>query len=213
MKLDKKSMLLYGITDRTWTQTKSLKQQVELALKGGVTCLQLREKNLAFNDFLDEALEIKNLCKQYNVPFIINDNIDIAIQSKADGIHIGQSDMPLKQVRKIVDKDMIIGVSAKTVDQAVEAEKNGANYLGVGAVFHTSTKLDATEVSFSTLKAICKAVSIPVVAIGGINKNNIMKLSGSGIDGVALISAIFSAQNIEMQCKELKCIIEKIVKY
>ncbi len=202
-------MLLYAVTDRTWTQNKTLYEQVECALRGGVTCVQLREKDMAYDDFLKEAIEINSLCKKYNVPFIVNDNVDIAIECDADGIHVGQHDMTLNDVRKKVGSKMIIGVSAQTVHQATEAEKNGADYLGVGAVFSTSTKLDADDVSYDTLKEICTSVSIPVVAIGGINKNNLHSLSGSGVDGVALVSAIFGADDIEKECKELKELTKK----
>lgn len=212
MKLCKNTMLLYAVTDRAWTKTQTLYEQVKCALKGGVTCLQLREKDLDFEAFFEEALNIKSLCKKYNVPFIINDNVKVAIKCNADGIHIGQHDMSLKDVRKMVGDDMIIGVSAQTVEQALEAQNNGADYLGVGAMFSTSTKLDADDVSYDTLKEICEKTSIPVVAIGGINKDNILKLANSGVDGVALVSAIFGAEDIENECKELKEISERMVK-
>jgi len=211
MKLDKKSMLLYAVTDRSWLGQKTLEMQVEEALKGGVTCVQLREKEICEEDFLSEAIKIKALCKKYNVTFIVNDNVDIAIKCGADGIHVGQNDMEASNVREVIGKDMILGVSAQTVEQAVLAEKNGADYLGVGAVFNTSTKLDADAVRFETLKEICYTVSIPVVAIGGIHKNNILELSGTGIDGVALVCAIFASDNIENECKELLLLSEKMV--
>lgn len=203
MKCDKKTMLLYAVTDRAWTEKKSLYTQVEEALKGGATCIQLREKDLDFDSFLREAIEIRDLCKKYKVPFIVNDNVEIAIKSKADGIHVGQEDMTLTQVRSLVGNDMIIGVSAHTIEEAVEAEKNGADYLGLGAVFSTTTKTDVDNMPASTLKAICKAVNIPTVAIGGIKKNNIMKLSGSGVDGIAVVSAIFAAPDITKATSEL----------
>ncbi len=212
MKLDKSDMLLYAVTDRRWSKNKPLTEQIEDALKGGASCLQLREKNLSFDEFLAEATEVKSLCKKYSVPLIINDNVDVAVKCNADGIHIGQHDMTLSEVRRIVGDDMIIGVSAQTVEQAKAAERDGADYLGVGAVFNTGTKLDATNVTFNTLKSICNAVSIPVVAIGGIGKDNISKLVGSGIDGVALVSAIFSAEDIEAECRSLRCAVERIVK-
>lgn len=211
MKCDKKNMLLYAVTDRMWTGKKTLYEQIEEALKGGITCLQLREKNLDEEQFLEEALKIKSLCKKYNVPFIINDNVDVAIKSKADGVHVGQHDMQAANVRKLVGDDMIIGVSARTVEQAILAEKNGADYLGVGAVFNTSTKTDASSLAFETLSEICKAVSIPVVAIGGISADNILQLLGLGADGVAVVSAIFSAENIEQECKKLRSLSEKMV--
>lgn len=211
MKLDKKSMLLYAVTDRGWLGEKTLAMQVEEALIGGATIIQLREKDMSEEQFLLEAMEIKTLCKQYNVPFIINDNVDIAVACDADGVHVGQYDMEAGNVRKKIGADKIIGVSAQTVEQAVLAEKNGADYLGVGAVFSTSTKLDADTVSFDILKAICKAVSIPVVAIGGIYSHNILKLSGTGIDGVAVVSAIFAQENIEHAAKELLSLSKKMV--
>ena len=204
MKLDKKDLLLYAVTDRTWTGKKTLYEQVEEALKAGVTFVQLREKELDDEAFLKEAFEIKGLCRKYNVPFVINDNVDIAIKVNADGIHIGQKDMEVGLVRSAVGGDKILGVSAQTVKQAIFAEKMGADYLGVGAVFTTSSKADADNVSFDTLKAICEAVSIPVVAIGGISADNILKLKGSGICGVAVISAIFAQDNIMLATKKLK---------
>lgn len=211
MKCDKEMMLLYAVTDRAWLGERTLKEQVKEALDGGITCLQLREKELSDDDFLEEAIEIGELCKSYNVPFIINDNIDIAVKCKADGVHVGQSDMSAKDVRKIIGNDMILGVSAQTVEQAVEAVENGADYLGVGAVFSTSTKLDADSVSFGTLKDICENVSVPVVAIGGISEYNILKLKGSGIDGVALVSSIFASENITEACRKLKKLSEEMI--
>ena len=211
MKCDKEMMLLYAVTDRAWVGEQSLYEQVESALKGGATCIQLREKELNDEDFLAEALEIAALCKQYGVPFIINDHVDIAIQSKADGIHVGQEDMPVAQVREKVGNDMIIGVSVSSPEEALEAGRNGADYLGVGAVFSTSTKLDVNILSKETLREICAAVDVPVVAIGGISKANISQLSGTGVDGVALVSAIFSAENIEDECRLLRSLSEKMV--
>jgi thiamine-phosphate pyrophosphorylase len=162
-------------------------------------------------DFLAEALDIAALCKQYGVPFIINDRVDIAIKSKADGIHVGQEDMPVAQVREKVGNDMIIGVSVSSPEEALEAVRNGADYLGVGAVFSTSTKLDVNILSKETLREICTTVDVPVVAIGGIGKANISQLSGTGVDGVALVSAIFSAENIEDECRLLRSLSEKMV--
>lgn len=212
MKCNKEAMLLYAVTDRSWVGKQNLMEQVESALKGGVTCVQLREKHLDENDFLAEAIEMKELCHKYDVPFIINDNVEIAIKCKADGIHVGQSDMEAGNVRQLVGDDMIIGVSTQTLEQALAAEKAGADYLGVGAVFSTTTKLDASDVSHNVLKDICNSVNIPVVAIGGINKDNITELSGSGVDGVALVSAIFSADDIEEECKTLSKLSKEMVK-
>lgn len=211
MKFDKSSMLLYAVTDNAWAIEKTLYAQIEEALIGGATCIQLREKEMSDEDFLNEALEVKKLCHKYNVPFYINDNVNVAIACKADGIHVGQHDMEAGNVRKLIGNDMFLGVSAQTVKQALLAEEQGANYLGVGAVFTTSTKLDADFVPYDTLKEICKTVNIPVVAIGGIYKHNIMELQGSGVSGVALVSAIFAADNIEKECNELYTLSESMV--
>jgi thiamine-phosphate diphosphorylase len=211
MRSDKKHMILYAVTDRAWVGTKSLYEQVKEALENGVTCVQLREKELDESDFLKEAKQISTLCKEYKVPFIVNDNVNIAIACKADGIHIGQEDMELKSVRKLVGEDMIIGVSAHTVEEAIKAQEGGADYIGIGAVFATSTKTDVDVLSFDTLKSICEAVDIPTVAIGGIKKDNICKLKGSGIDGVAVVSAIFAAKDIATATKELLLEVKKVV--
>lgn len=204
MRCSKETMLLYAVTDRSWVKEQTFYEQVESALKGGVTCVQLREKDLSEEDFLEEALAIRALCHDYGVPFLINDNVELAIKCGADGVHVGQKDMEAGHVRSLVGDEMIIGVSAQTVEQAVRAQEAGADYLGVGAVFSTSTKADAMDVSHETLRKICESVSIPVVAIGGINRNNIMELSGSGICGVALVSAIFASKDIEEECRILK---------
>ena len=211
MKCDSNTMRLYAVTDRAWVGRQTLLQQVESALKGGATCIQLREKALSDQAFFQEALEIKTVCKRYGVPFLINDNIDVAIQCGADGVHVGQGDRKPQEARRMIGPDKILGVSAQTVEQAVEAERSGADYLGVGAVFATTTKLDAKPVSYETLKEICHAVTIPVVAIGGISKRNLLQLSGAGVDGVALVSAIFSAQDIEAECRELRALSQKMV--
>lgn len=204
-------MLLYAVTDRSWVGKQSLYEQVESALKGGVTCVQLREKNLDNAAFLNEAIEISALCKRYKVPFFINDNVEIAIKCHADGIHVGQDDMDAAQIRRIVGDDMIIGVSVHSVKEALEAVKNGADCLGVGAVFPTSTKTDVNVIPKETLRDICSAVHIPIVAIGGINKSNISRLAGIGVDGVALVSAIFAADDIENECKLLRKLSEETV--
>ena len=212
MKCKKEMMLLYAVTDRMWTGKQTLLEQVEDALKGGVTCVQLREKELDEGAFLQEAIEIQALCKRYNVPFFINDNVEIAVKCKADGIHVGQEDMKAAQVRQRVGKDMMIGVSVHSVEEALEAVKNGADCLGVGAMFSTSTKTDADVLPKEILRAICEAVDIPVVAIGGISKENMMELSGTGVDGVALVSAIFAAEDIESECRQLHSLSAKMVK-
>ena len=204
MKCDKNDLLLYAVTDRHWLEGRTLKEVVKESLDGGVTFVQLREKTLEDEKFLEEAKELKELCKKYNVPFVINDNVDIAIAMDADGVHVGQSDMEAGDVRAKLGPDKIIGVSAENVEQAVLAEKRGADYLGVGAVFPTGSKDDAADVSYETLKAICEAVSIPIIAIGGINEGNVSKLAGSGIVGVAVISAIYAAKDIKKATEDLK---------
>lgn len=210
MKCEKKTMRLYAVTDRAWTGEQSLYEQVEAALKGGVTCVQLREKNLDEDAFLAEAKAIAGLCKKYDIPFIVNDHVEIAIASHADGIHVGQSDMAVADVRRKVGECMMIGVSAHNVKEAVEAEKNGADYLGVGAMFSTDTKKDVSVTAPSTLRDICNAVHIPVVAIGGISKNNMIQLAGTGVDGVAMVHAIFAADDIEEECRQLRVLAEKL---
>jgi len=212
MKFDKKNFLLYAVTDHSWLRNETLGSAVERALRGGATFVQLREKELEADEFLKEAEEIKELCGKYRVPFVVNDNVDIAIAIDADGVHVGQKDMEAGNVRELIGKDKILGVSAQTVEQAVLAEKNGADYLGVGAVFHTGSKADADYVSYDTLKKICEAVSIPVVAIGGISRDNIIELSNSGICGVAVISAIFAQSDIEKAAAELKELTKKMVR-
>ena len=211
MKCDKKMMLLYAVTDRAWVGKQSLYEQVESALKGGVTCVQLREKELPEDEFLEEAIEIAALCKKYKVPFFINDNVDIAIKCNADGIHVGQEDMIATKVRQKVGNDMMIGVSVHSVEEALEAVKNGADCLGVGAMFSTSTKTDVDVLPKNVLKDICEAVDVPVVAIGGIGKGNLLELSGTNVDGVALVSAIFGAEDIEAECCLLRKMSEEMV--
>ena len=211
MKCDKKSMLLYAVTDRAWVGKQSLYEQVECALKGGATCVQLREKELDDEAFLNEAMEISALCRKYGVPFFINDNVEIAIKCRADGIHVGQEDMEASKVRERVGSDMMIGVSVHSVEEALEAVKNGADCLGVGAMFSTSTKTDVNVMPKETLRDICHAVDIPVVAIGGIGKSNISQLAGTGVNGVALVSAIFAADDIESECRLLRKLSEEMV--
>ena len=209
MKCDKKWMPLYAVTDRAWLGERTLAGCVEETLRGGATCIQLREKELDDDAFLAEAKELKDLCGRYGVPFIVNDNVDVGILSRADGVHVGQSDADAEAVRARIGPEMILGVSVQNVEQAVKAEKDGADYLGVGAMFSTGTKLDADDVSFDTLRAICGAVSIPVVAIGGISLKNIAALAGTGIDGIAVVSAIFAAENVEEATRELRRVVRK----
>ncbi|CDB30426.1 MAG: thiamine phosphate synthase [Oscillospiraceae bacterium] len=212
MRCDRKTMRLYAVTDRAWVGQGTLGDQVEQALRGGVTCVQLREKSLGVPAILVEAEEIGALCRSYGVPFLINDRVEIALQCGADGVHVGQKDRAAREVRRLLGPNRILGVSARTVEQAVQAERDGADYLGVGAVFSTSTKADAMPVSYETLQAICRAVSIPVVAIGGIQRENLLSLTGSGVDGVALVSAIFAAPDVETASRELRALSEAMVR-
>lgn len=213
MKVDKSSLLLYAVTDRTWLKGRPLTEVVEEALQAGVTFLQLREKDLNYHSFFKLAKEIKTISDRYNIPLVINDNVEIAMASEADGVHVGQKDMEAKEVRRIIGPDKILGVSVQTVEQAVEAEQNGADYLGVGAVFSTSTKLDADLVSYVTLQEICNTVSIPVVAIGGINEDNAVQLTGTGIAGIAVVSAIFAQDDITAAVKKLRQVVSRVVSY
>lgn len=211
MKINRESLLVYAVTDRTWLNGQTVARQVEEAIIGGATFVQLREKHLRYDDFLTEAVQVKKVTDCFNIPFVINDQVDIAIACDADGVHIGQDDLPVQSVRSLIGPYKILGVSAQTVEQALEAEKAGADYLGVGAMFPTSTKKDAEKVSFETLRQICAAVSIPVVAIGGITEENIALLSGSGIAGVAVISALFAQSNIKEATERLTKMTKQMV--
>lgn len=204
MKLDKKSMQLYVVTDRSFLKGETLYEQVEKALEGGATFVQLREKDRDTESILAEARQLKVLCAKYQVPFVINDSVEIAMKADADGVHLGQEDMGVLEARKILGEDKIIGVTAKTIEQAVRAQEQGADYLGVGAVFASPTKTNAIRISKEQLREICERVSIPVVAIGGITADNMMELKGSGIDGVAVVSAIFASDDIEKAARDLK---------
>lgn len=206
------SLLLYAVTDRHWLGDRTLYDVVRESLDGGVTFLQLREKDLDDETFFREAVRLRDMAREYGVPFVINDNVDIAVRMDADGVHVGQSDMEAGDVRALIGPDKILGVSAQTVEQAVLAEKRGADYLGVGAVFPTGSKDDADDVSFETLKAICEAVSIPVVAIGGITAENTPQLAGSGICGIAVISAIYGQKDIYKAAASLKKITREMVR-
>lgn len=208
----RRAMLLYAITDRTWLRGKSIKDVCENILENGATFLQIREKDLNEEAFGKEAGELKNLCEKYRVPFVVNDNVQIALDIDADGVHVGQSDIRGRDLRAVIGPDKILGISAGTVEEAVSAEKAGADYIGVGAVFGTSTKKNARNLTVEKLREICESVSIPVVAIGGINRNNIGLLSGSGIDGIAVISAIFAAENPGCAAAELLKCVKEVVK-
>ena len=205
MNFEKEQLLLYAVTDRAWIGRQTLYEQVEDALKGGVTIVQLREKDLDEKNFLQEAKQLVTLCHSYNVPLIINDNVQIALESGADGVHVGIEDASVAQIREQVPEDFIIGATAKTIAQAQAAERAGADYLGVGAVFSSPTKQTAIRITNDQLKDICSSVSIPAVAIGGISLSNVDELAGGGMNGIAVVSAIFGAEDIETAARELKC--------
>ncbi len=207
MKFDKKSLLLYAVTDRHWLQGRTLYEAVEQALKGGVSFLQVREKDdmrLSHDEYLKEALQLRDLCRRYQVPFVIDDDVDLALETDADGVHVGQNDMEAGNVREKLGPDKILGVSAHTVKEALLAQERGADYLGVGAVFPTGSKDDAEQVDRAVLSEICRAVDIPVIAIGGITRENVLSLSGTGIAGIAVISAIFAKKDIQAAARDLR---------
>lgn len=205
------NLLLYAVTDRHWLNGRTLSDAVEESINGGVTFVQIREKNLNAKAFEEEALQLKKICHRYGVPFVVNDNVDIALKIDADGVHVGQCDDEAADVRRRIGKNKILGVSAQTVEQAVLAEKNGADYLGVGAVFPTGSKADAENVSIDTLRAICNAVAIPVVAIGGITAENAEMLKNSGIYGIAVISAIYAENDIKCAAANMLAAAKKAV--
>ncbi len=202
-----KELKLYLVTDSDILRERDFYNSIEEALKGGVTMLQLREKNASGKEFLEKAIKLRELTKKYNVKFIINDRVDIAMLCDADGVHVGQSDIPANKVRELIGEDKIVGVSARTVEEALRAKENGADYLGVGAMFNTRTKLDAKSVSIEKLKEIQEVVKLPVVAIGGLSLSNIDKLKECNVDGYAVVSAILGAENIKLECEKW---IEKI---
>lgn len=211
MNFDKTNLLLYAVTDRSWLNGATLYDQVEAALKGGATFVQLREKELAESSYREEAGRIRDLCRSWRVPFVINDNVELAAELDADGVHVGQSDLEAEAARRILGPDKIIGVSVKTVEQALKAQAAGAAYLGVGAVFPTQSKQDADSIPRDVLTGITRAVEIPVVAIGGIQEHNIMELTGCGVDGVAVISALFAQPDIRLATQRLKALAEQMV--
>ena len=204
MRLEKDRLLLYAVTDRSWTGQQSLYEQIEEALKGGVTMVQLREKQLSEDELVAEAIQIKELCHRYEVPLIINDNVDAALKSGAEGVHVGIEDAPVSEIRRRAGDDFIIGATAKTTEQAKAAEAAGADYLGVGAVFPSPTKKNAIRITPQDLREICGSVAIPAVAIGGITGDNVSEIKGGGMAGVAVVSAIFAAQDIQKAAAELK---------
>lgn len=211
MKFDAKQLLLYAVTDRAWLEGKTLCSQVEAAIDGGASFIQLREKSLPDSDFLAEAKLIAALCRERRVPFVINDNVDVAIQSCADGVHIGQSDMAAGDARRLLGQDKIIGVSARTLEEAQLAESWGADYLGIGAVFATSTKSDTDSITKQTMCEITAGVKIPVIAIGGISRDNILELKGCGFAGVAVVSALFAQQDIKSAAQEMRKLALKLL--
>ena len=203
-------MRLYAVTDRSWLNGQTLYEQVEQALKGGVTLVQLREKGLEAEQFLQEARQIQQLCRRFGVPLIINDSIEVALAVDADGVHLGQDDANAAQARQLLGKDKIIGVSAHNVQEALQAVQDGADYLGSGAVFGSGTKTNVSTLPMQTLREICSAVPIPVVAIGGITEQNLQQLSGSGIAGAAVVSAIFAQENIEEAAIRLRGLLSQM---
>ena len=201
--MKREDLAVYAITDRSWLGGETLPEQVEKALKGGATFVQLREKNLDREQFLREAIRIAALCRACGVPFVINDDVEIALESGADGVHIGQEDMAIPSARQLLGPDRIIGATCKTPEQAILAQEQGADYIGSGAMFRSTAKPNAQSISFETLREICRAVTIPVVAIGGISQQNIVQLRGCGIAGVAVVSAIFAQPDIEAATRKL----------
>lgn len=211
MKFNEKMLLLYAVTDRAWVGKQTLFQQIEAALKGGATIVQLREKKMDEDSFLEEAVQVRELCHKYHVPLIINDNVDVALKSGADGVHVGIEDAPVAEIRKRVSADFIIGATCKTVEQAKIAEAAGADYMGVGAVFPSPTKTNAVRITNEQLREIVSSVSIPAVAIGGISCDNVREMKGSSVSGVAVVSAIFSAEDIEKTTALLKERVKAVV--
>ena len=203
MNITREQLKLYAVTDRAWLGNETLYEQVEKALKGGVTLVQLREKELDEETFEKEGRELLELCHWYHVPLIINDNVALAKKINADGVHIGQSDMAMQHARELLGADKIIGVTAKTVEQAKAAQVAGADYLGSGAVFGTSTKADAKPMELALFQEICESVEIPVVAIGGISGDNVLQLKGKKMAGIAVVSGIFACEDIEKGTAEL----------
>lgn len=204
------SMRLYAVTDRSWLQVRSLRECVEQAIKGGATCVQLREKQAESGEKQALARELKDLCAEKQIPFLINDDIELALLVNADGVHVGQTDTDCARARSILGAEAIIGVSVQTLDEALEAETAGADYLGVGAMFGTPTKPEAAEVTIEVLRAICRHVHIPVVAIGGLNLDTIPELADSGVDGVAVVSALFASDDIRSEAARLLSLAHKL---
>ncbi len=203
MRFDKKQLALYAITDRGCLRGRDLAEQVRLAILGGVTCIQLREKEIGEDELITEAVALKKVCSEYGVPLIINDNWQAALKSGADGVHVGIEDAPVAEIRRIAGEKLIIGATAKTVEQARLAEKSGADYIGVGAVFPSPTKKNAVRITPEQLREICASVSIPAVAIGGISHSNVNEIKGCGQAGIAVVSAVFAADDVKAAAYEL----------
>lgn len=212
MKFNEKMLLLYAVTDQAWVGNQTLLEQIEDALKGGATIVQLREKKMDENSFVEEAIQVRDLCHKYHVPLIINDNVEVALKSGADGVHVGIEDVPVAEIRKRVSADFIIGATCKTVEQAKIAEAAGADYMGVGAVFPSPTKTNAVRITNEQLREIIASVSIPAVAIGGISYDSVCEIRGSSVSGVAVVSAIFGAEDIEKATALLKERVKTVVK-
>ncbi len=212
MNFTAKNLLLYAVTDRAWVGRQTLLEQIEDALRGGVTLVQLREKDLPQPDFIREAAQATALCHRYGIPLIVNDSLEVALESGADGVHVGIEDQPVAEIRRRVGKGFLIGATAKTVEQARAAQAAGADYLGVGAVFPSPTKKNAIRITTQQLREICSSVAIPCVAIGGISRENLPTLAGGGMAGFALVSAIFSQPDIAAACRDLKSLAEQTVR-
>lgn len=215
MRIDKGQLALYAVTDRAWTDRKPFMMQIREALAGGATILQLREKGISDEELLDEAIAVKELCDMYEVPFIVNDNWEVALQCGASGVHVGIEDAPVAEIRARADAagrpDFIIGATAKTVEQARFAQESGADYLGVGAVFPSSTKTNAIRITPEQLREITSSVDIPCVAIGGLTYDNIDIISGTGVKGAAVVSAVFGAEYIRLATEKLKLKILELI--
>lgn len=206
----RRAMKLYAVTDRTWLEGRTLPQVTEEILKNGATFLQLREKELDSAALLAEAEELKALAGRYHVPFVVNDSVEAALACGADGVHVGQSDLMGRDIRALIGPDKILGITANTVELAVAAEKAGADYIGAGAVFGTTTKDNAKKLSLDTLRDICRAVTIPVVAIGGVNADNILELKGTGVAGAAVVSALFAQADPGGAARRLRALAEEL---
>lgn len=202
-------MLLYAVTDRAWLNGRELGECVRQAIEGGATFVQLREKNAPFDEIVALGKELAVICREAGVPFVVDDDVEAAIACSADGVHVGQDDMACAKAREMLGPDAIVGVSAQTVEQALAAQEAGADYLGVGALIPTATKPDAVDVTLEELRAICDAVDIPVVGIGGLNARTIPQIAGCGADGAAVVSAIFAADDCLHATRELREICER----